>query len=54
MWPDLGKYVWTVLGAYGAGLGLVLGIIGLTLWQGRRTARALRAAEARHSAGGRA
>ena len=41
MLPDLGKYAFSVLAAYGARLGLILGLIGLTLWQGARAKRAL-------------
>ena len=47
--PDLilGKYEITVLAAYGAALVLILALVGLTRWRGRRVRRALEAAEAR-------
>ncbi len=41
MMPDLGKYAFTVLAAYGASLGLIAGLIGLTLWQGAQAKRKL-------------
>lgn len=44
---DLGKYAGTVLTAYGASVLLILGLVGLTLWQGRRMKRRLDALEAR-------
>lgn len=34
--PDLGKYADTVLSAYGASLAILLLLVGLTLWRGRR------------------
>jgi heme exporter protein D len=50
MMPDLGKYAFSVLLAYGAGLGLLLAIVALSVWQARRSARALAAGEARAAA----
>ena len=47
MMPDLGKYAYTVLGAYVAAIGLLVVLVGLTLWQGRRMKRALQEVEAR-------
>ena len=47
MMPDLGKYAGTVLGAYGAALGLLVALVALTLWQGARMKRALDAVERR-------
>ncbi len=47
MMPDLGKYAVTVLGAYGAALALLVALVALTLWQGRRVRRALEEIEAR-------
>jgi heme exporter protein D len=52
MMPDLGKYAGTVLGAYGASLILLIGLVVLTLWQGHRTKRALEAVEARTKSDG--
>jgi len=52
MMPDLGKYAVAVLGSYGAGLGLLLAIVGLTIWQGARMRRALAEVEARAGQGG--
>ena len=51
MMPDLGKYAGTVLGAYGAALVLLVGLVLLTLWQGARIKRALDAVEARAKRG---
>ncbi|MDH5454362.1 MAG: heme exporter protein CcmD [Paracoccaceae bacterium] len=42
---ELGKYAGTVLGAYGVALGLILGLVWLTLWQGKRMRRRLEATE---------
>ena len=47
MMPDLGKYADTVLGAYGAGLLLLVLLVAVTLWQGRRMKRRLEQLEAR-------
>ncbi len=47
MMPDLGKYAGTVLGAYGAALVLLVALLVLTIWQGRRVKRALEEIEAR-------
>lgn len=52
MMPDLGKYAGAVLSAYGAGIGLIVVLVAVTLWQGARVRRALRAAEARRGKGG--
>ncbi|NBZ87943.1 heme exporter protein CcmD [Rhodobacteraceae bacterium CYK-10] len=43
--PDLGKYAFTVLAAYGASLGLIALLIGVSLWQGAKARRALEALE---------
>jgi heme exporter protein D len=51
MMPDLGKYAFAVLASYGATLVLLAGVVGLSLWQGRRIKRALAAVEARQKAG---
>jgi heme exporter protein D len=47
MMPDLGKYAGVVLGAYGAAIVLIGGLVVLTLWRGARVRAALRLAEAR-------
>lgn len=36
MMPDLGKYADTVLAAYAATLALLVALVILTLWRGRR------------------
>lgn len=45
MMPDLGKYAFSVLAAYGASFVLIGGLIAVTLWQGARAKRALAALE---------
>ncbi|MGD9918370.1 MAG: heme exporter protein CcmD [Paenirhodobacter sp.] len=47
MIPDMGKYTVTVLGAYGATIVLLLGLVALTLWRGAKVKRALAAQEER-------
>ncbi|MCE6951559.1 heme exporter protein CcmD [Cereibacter sphaeroides] len=47
MMPDLGKYAFSVLTAYGASTGLLLGLVLLTLWRGARVRRMLRDVEQR-------
>lgn len=47
MMPDLGKYTVWVLSAYGATCGLLIAIVWLSLWRGRKVRDALRAVEAR-------
>ena len=47
MMPELGKYAATVLWAYGAAFGLLVGLVVWTLWQGARVKRALDEIEAR-------
>lgn len=47
MIPDLGKYAMPVLGSYVASVLLIVALVGLTLWKGRRVKRALSEAEAR-------
>lgn len=49
MMPDLGKYAVAVLSSYGATLGLLAAIIGLTLWRGARVRRQLDEIEERRS-----
>ena len=46
--PELGKYAATVLGAYGAALGLLVALVVASLWRGRR----VRADLARSAAAG--
>ncbi len=46
MIPDLGRYAGTILGAYGASLALIGGLILHSLWRSRRVRRALECAEA--------
>ncbi len=50
--PDLGKYAATVLGAYGAALLLLVGLVVLTIWQGRRMKKVLDEIEARSKVDG--
>jgi heme exporter protein D len=45
MMPELGKYAAAVLSAYGASLGLIIGITALSVLRARRVARALSAAK---------
>ncbi len=52
MMPDLGRYAFAVLGSYAIGLGLIAGLIGLTLWRGAKVRAALREVEARQKAAG--
>lgn len=54
MMPDLGKHAATVLGAYGVALALLVALVALTLWQGRRVKRVLEEVEARANGGQRA
>lgn len=47
---DLGKYAGAVLGAYGASVALLVGLVAVSLWQGARMKRALAEVEARAGA----
>ena len=47
MMPDLGKYAVAVLSSYGASIALVVAVVALTLWQGRRVKRQLDEVETR-------
>ncbi|PZX57325.1 heme exporter protein CcmD [Cereibacter changlensis] len=49
MMPDLGKYAAAVLTAYGASIGLILALVGLSLWRGKRVQRVLRDLEERQA-----
>ncbi|WP_412174847.1 heme exporter protein CcmD [Actibacterium sp. XHP0104] len=52
--PDLGKYAGAVLGSYAVSLGLLAGLIILTLWRGARIKRQLAAMENRRGDDGQA
>ena len=47
MIPDLGKYGDAVLGSYAVSLGLILALVGWSLWRGARVRRILAEVEAR-------
>jgi len=47
MMPDLGKYGDTVLSAYAVSIVLLVAIVALSLWRGRRVRAALKDTEAR-------
>lgn len=47
MMPELGKYAFAVLSSYGVSILLLLAVVVLTLWQGKRVKRALDEVEAR-------
>lgn len=49
--PDLGKYAETVLSAYAASVLLLVLLVALTLWRGRRVRAEMAALEARMGAG---
>jgi heme exporter protein D len=51
MWPELGRYAFTVLSAYGVSFALLGGLIALTLARAGRVRRALAEAEARRREG---
>jgi heme exporter protein D len=51
MWPDLGRYAFSVLVSYGITLALVGGLIGLTLRRAGRVRQALTEAEAQRRRG---
>lgn len=50
--PDLGKYASTVLSAYGVALVLLLALVALSLWRGRRVRAKLQRMERRMSRNG--
>lgn len=52
MMPDLGKYADAVLSAYAASIVLLVLIVVLTLWRGRRVRAEMEALEARRSSNG--
>ncbi|UWQ51281.1 heme exporter protein CcmD [Leisingera caerulea] len=45
--PDLGKYADTVLSAYAASLVLLVALVVLTIWRGRKVRREMEALETR-------
>lgn len=45
--PDLGKYADAVLSAYAASIVLLIAIVAVSLWRGRRVRAAMRAVEDR-------
>jgi heme exporter protein D len=45
--PDLGRYALEVLASYGVSLGLLAGLVALTLWRAARVRAELREVEAR-------
>lgn len=45
--PDLGKYADAVLSAYAVSIVLLLAIVALTLWRGRKVRADMRAVEER-------
>jgi heme exporter protein D len=45
--PDLGKYATVVLSSYGAALGLLVALVAVSIWRGRRVKRQLGEVEAR-------
>lgn len=45
--PDLGKYADAVLSAYAVSIVLLVAIVGLSLWKGRRVRADMRAVEDR-------
>lgn len=47
LWPDLGKYAGAVLSAYAVSIALLVALVGVTLWQGRRARREMQDAETR-------
>lgn len=50
--PDLGKYAFTVLSAYGVSLAFLIGLIGITLRHSGRVRRELEAQEQRKTKNG--
>lgn len=47
MMPELGKYAGAVLSSYGVTLGLLAGLVALSVWRHGRVKRALTEAEKR-------
>lgn len=51
MMPELGQYALVVCCSYGVTLGLLAGLVAVSLWQGRRAKRDLAEIEARMGGG---
>lgn len=47
MMPDLGKYADTVLSAYAASIVLLVALVAVSIWRGRKVRAEMNAAEAR-------
>lgn len=47
MMPDLGKYAFAVLSSYWASIGLIVALVGYTVFESRRVKRQLAEVEAR-------
>lgn len=52
MIPDLGKYAATVLSAYGASLILLVVLVAVSLWRGRKVRAEMAQAEERNARDG--
>lgn len=51
MMPELGKYAFAVLAAYGASIALIAALVALSFWQRARVKKALAEVEARAGRG---
>lgn len=51
MGVELGKYAAAVLSSYGASIGMIVVLVGLSLWRARRIKAQLEAVEARRNHG---
>lgn len=47
MMPELGKYAGAVMWSYAASIALIVALVALSLWQGRRVKRSLDEVETR-------
>ena len=52
MMPDLGKYADAVLSAYAVSIVLLVAIVGVSLWRGKRVRAAMRDVENRNKNNG--
>lgn len=52
MIPDLGKYAGAVLSSYGVSLGMLAGLVAMSLWRAARVRRQLDEIEARGKSNG--